>query len=353
MLKKYLNRIKRTPHYNFDRSKYLRLDKNERIIPFNKKILIKLKKIISSSIIQSYPVEMHKLQNLISVKEKINKKYINITPGVEGAIKYIFEIFSDGNRIAASIYPTYGMVNVYSKVYKYKIIRVNLVNKIFDIKKFFIKKTSFIYIANPNQPSGQFITEDNILKIIKRAKKNDTYVIIDETYIDFCEFESISKMVKKFKNLIVLKSLSKSFGIAGLRVGYLIASPHIIKILNTVRPSYDVSSFSIKVAEYFLKHIQIKNSFLKNIKEAKKYLINECLRRNIKFQNTQANFFYIILPNTKIKTVSNFMFKNKILVSSKHQNSFKSSRNSIRITVGKKEQMRKFFALFDKIYKRI
>ena len=106
-------------------------------------------------------------------------------------------------------------------------------------------------------------------------------------------------------------------------------------------------------AEYFLKNIKIKNSFLLEIKKAKKYLINECLKRKLNFENTQANFFYILLPRKKIRKIHNFMFKNKILIRSNYLGAFKHYRNSIRITVGKKEQMNKFFTIFDKIYKKI
>lgn len=351
MLNKHLKKINRTSNYNFDRSRYLRLDRNERTIPFNSKILSDIKKNISSNIIQSYPMEINNLKDLISKKEKINKKFINIVPGTDSAIKSVFEIFSEKkNKFIVSIYPTYGMIDVYAKIYKYKLIKVNLNNNIVDINKFVIKKTSFIYIANPNQPSGKYIRQRDILRIINRAKKNNTYVIIDEAYIDFSEFKSISNMVKKFKNLLVLKSLSKSFGIAGLRIGYVVASPSVNKILNTVRPTHDISFFSVKVAEYFLKNLRIAKSFVKQIKETKKFIIKECIKRDLKFENTQTNFFYIKLPINKIKKIHNFMFKNKILIRSNYLGSFKNFKNTIRITIGSKDQMRKFFSNFDKIY---
>jgi len=351
MFNQHLKKINRISNYNFDRSKYLCLDKNERIVPFRNKILSDLKKNISNNIIQSYPGSCEKLKKLISKKEKINKSFINVVPGTDSAIKYLFEIFSEKNKkTIVSIYPTYGMIDIYSKIYKYKLVKVNLNNKI-DINKFIQRKTSFIYIANPNQPSGRYINLADILLIIKKAQKNGTYVVIDEAYIDFSDFKSISTMVKKYKNLIVLKSLSKSFGIAGLRIGYMIANPNINKILNTVRPSYDISFLSIKAGEYFLKNFKIAENFIKQIKDTKKFFINECFKRNLKFENTQTNFVYIKLPAKKVKKVHNFLFKNKILVRSNYLGNYKNFSNSIRITVGNKDQMKKFFTYFDKICK--
>ena len=78
MFNKHLKKIDRTSYYNFDRSKYLRLDRNERTIPFNEKVLKDLKNNIFSNTIQSYPMEVDKLKKLISKKEKFNQKYINI-----------------------------------------------------------------------------------------------------------------------------------------------------------------------------------------------------------------------------------------------------------------------------------
>lgn len=353
MINSHLKKINRTSNYNFDRSNYLRLDRNERTIPFSKKTLEEFKKNISSDIIQSYPMEINTLKTLLSKKEKINKKYINIIPGTDTAIKYLFEIFSDKKKSIASIYPTYGMIDVYSKVYKYKLVKVNLDKNKIDLEKFFKKKVSFIYIANPNQPSGKYIVKNNILKIIKKAKKKGIYVIIDEAYIDFSDFKSIALYVKKFENLIVLKSLSKSFGVAGLRIGYMIANKKVNQILNTVRPIYDLSSFSIKVAEYLLKNIKIANSFINEIKSVKEKLIEECKKRKLKFESTQTNFFYILLPGKKIKKIHNYMFKNKILIRSNYLGPFKNYSNSIRITIGSEKQMVKFFTFFDKIYRRI
>jgi len=353
MPNKHLKKINRNSNYDFDRSKYLRLDRNERTIPFSKKILRDLKKNISNITIQSYPMGTDNLKVLISKKEKIDKKFINIVPGSDSAIKYIFEIFSlQKNRFVATIYPTYGMIEVYAKIYKNKLLKVNFTNNKFNLNSFFKRKTKFIYIANPNQPSGVYINKRNILKIIEKAKKNNTYVIIDEAYIDFSEFESISILIKKFKHLIVLKSLSKSFGMAGVRIGYILANPEINKILNTIRPNHDVSFFSIKAAEYFMKNLKISKSFINEIKDSKSFIIKECIKRGLKFKNTQTNFFYIMIPANKIKKIHNFLFKNRILVRSNYLGSFKNFNNSIRITVGSKAEMNFFFKHFDKIYRK-
>ena len=351
MIKSHLSKINRTSQYNRDRSSFLRLDANERVIPFNKKTVNDLKRIINNNILQSYPSNPKKLVSLIAKNENINKKYISLVPGSDSAIKYMFEIFSGTKSKVITLSPTYGMINVYSKIYQLKLIKVyeNEISKKFFSNAIY-KKSSFLYIANPNQPSGWTINKKLIHKIIKKAYSKKKYIIVDEAYIDFSKQESCTKLVNKYKNLIILKTFSKSMGIAGLRIGYIICHPNISKMINSVRSIFDISHFSIEVAEYFLKRKSLLKDYLSEIKKSKKFVEKECLKRNLNFLNTDANFFHIFLSNKKIKDISNFLSKKKILVKSKHSKGFDVLKNSLRMTYGSRKQMSYFFKQFDKVY---
>ena len=124
MIKNHIKTITRDFNINFDRSKYLRLDSNERVIPFSKKVLLGLKKNILNNIVQSYPKDKKKILQLISRYEKINSKYISCFPGIDTNLKHIFEAFSFNEKKFLSFFPTYGMIDVYSRIYKLKIIKV-------------------------------------------------------------------------------------------------------------------------------------------------------------------------------------------------------------------------------------
>lgn len=350
MFNKHFKKITRTSQKNFNRENYLRLERNERVLPFSNKTLIDVRKLVNNNNLQSYATDQNAVLNLISKREKINTKYINMVPGADSAIKSIFEVFSKSKSKFVTIYPTYGMVQIYSYIYKIQM------NKVYesDIEKFLLnetyKKISFLYIANPNQPSGSYFNKKLILKIIKKAKSQKKYIIIDEAYIDFANERSISQLVKKFDNLIVIKSFSKFIGLAGLRVGYFLSHPKIGKIINSVRANYDISHFSLKVVEYFLKNKKILNDYILQINKSKKYIAKECLKRKLKFLNTKANFFHIFLKPKKIKEVFEFLRKNKILIRSRYFGDLNLLNNSIRVTIGSKKQMSYFFKQFDKVY---
>ena len=130
----------------------------------------------------------------------------------------------------------------------------------------------------------------------------------------------------------------------------MICNPNISKIINVIRPIFDISYFSLKVAEYFLLNRKILKNYLKEIMVCKKFVGQECLKRNLEFLNTQANFFHIFLKKNKVKKISKFLRNKKILVKSKYSKGFKVLDNSIRVTYGSKQQMSYFFKQLDKVY---
>ena len=172
MFNTHLSKISRISNYTIDRSLYSRLDANERTIPFKKKDISELKKYITSDLLQSYPSHKEGLIKLISKKEKVNKKYINLIPGADPGIKYIFDIFSAQKGNVLSIYPTYGMIEIYCKTHKYKLLKIKESNfGDFLLKNKINSKTLFIYLANPNSPSGKLLDKKIIIDILKKAKK--------------------------------------------------------------------------------------------------------------------------------------------------------------------------------------
>ena len=348
MFNTHLKKISRISNYSIDRSLYFRLDANERTIPFSKKNISELKSYITSDLLQSYPSEKESLIKSISQKEKVDKKYINLIPGADPGIKYIFDIFTTQKGNVLSIYPTYGMIEIYCKTHKYNLLKILERNfKNFLLKNTINSKTLFIYLANPNSPSGKLLDKKIIIEIIKKAKKNSKLVIIDEAYIDFSLEKSFSSLVKKYDNLVVLKTFSKCIGIAGLRIGYMIANPKINNAINAIRPPHDISIFSIKVAEYFLSNKKIWNDYLKEINLSKNFVNLECKKRNFKFLNTEANFFHIFFQKKKILKIVKYLKSRKFLVASKYLGSYKSYNDSLRITYGSIQQLKVFFKMLD------
>ena len=162
----------RDSDFNFDRSKFLRMDANERIIPFSKKEISLIKKSINNYFLQAYPTFRSSLENKISKKENINKNNLCLTPGIDAVLKYIFEIYTSKKTNILTIYPTYGLIDVYAKIYDLKIKKIDEVDlrSLNNVSNY--KNTSLVYIANPNSPSGTEISKKIIEKSLQDNKKN-------------------------------------------------------------------------------------------------------------------------------------------------------------------------------------
>ena len=172
---------------NLRRNNFLRLDKNERNFKFNGKYLNKFKKAISSSLIQSYPENLSVLKKIIAKKEKINEKFISITPGADGALKYIFEIFKNNKRKnISSLFPTYAMLDVYTKIFQFKLNKVfRSVDETPFIKDLINNTTDLVYIANPNMPDGQIIEKKEILYLLKTNQKKKYFLFLTRLMLIF------------------------------------------------------------------------------------------------------------------------------------------------------------------------
>ncbi len=342
---KNLINIKRDGDYNFDRSKFLRLDRNERVIPYEKKDLLKVSKIVNDYFLQAYPSYKIDLLKKIYLKNKLHKKKnydVTITPGADIAIRYIFELFTDRkNKKILSIDPTYGMVNVYADIFRYKVKKIHEKN----LKEFSNKKNyndiQFVYLANPNNPSGENIKTDTLHKILNICIEKKILLILDEVYIDYSSQKSFLKEIKnKINNILILRSFSKSIGLAGLRVGYVIGSKKNIRIFNSIRPPHDTSYLSIKIANFLYDG---EKKYLQQIKESRKFVVEFCKKNELKYKMTNANFFHLYFDKQKIKNIFFKLKKNKILVKSNYLGSLVKTDQSIRITLGSKDQMKFFF----------
>ena len=340
MNKKWLKKIQRLQPDILDRSKYLRLDKNERIIDFEKKFLLFIKKNINTFHLSSYP-NIEKIKKLIARKIKIRDNMIYLSAGSDLSLKTCFELFTENGDKIIILEPTFGMVNVYSKVYNLNTIKIKYDKNLnLDYRKLIkniSRKISLIIIANPNSPTGTIIHEKKMIEILKKTNRLKIPIVIDEAYEGFFK-KSYVKYLKKFKFLIITRTFSKSFGLAGLRAGFTVANKGIIELMNKFKPMYEINSISCLAIEFLLKNYQIVQKHINDVNLAKKYLKFELSKLKINYLDTHANFFHIELgKNNKLLEKK---FKNKGVLFRKGPG-VKGLENYSRFSLGSKSQMKK------------
>ncbi|MGQ0377115.1 MAG: threonine-phosphate decarboxylase CobD [Nitrososphaerota archaeon] len=179
-----------------------------------------------------------------------------------------------------------------------------------------IPKNGCVFLCNPNNPTGVLIPKSKMLEIIKNAKKKNTLVFIDECFIELVSSsnESVVKVIKKFDNLFVLRSLTKSFGLAGIRVGYGLGRRRMISVLNKIKIPWNVSGLAQKAASAALCHSFYLDKTRNLIKKESKYLSDSIAKMSNFSCHSSATNFILIKSKIKSKTLQKKLIAKKILI---------------------------------------
>lgn len=344
-----LEKVYRLETSNETRLNKLRLDKNERANDHQKVLLNKIKKSITSNLISAYP-EFFNLYSKLSKKIKVKKKNIILTSGSDQGLKNCFEIFYKKKSHVITLDPTFAMIDIYCQVFRTQQIKIGYNEKLkLDVEKLIHSitgKTSLIIIANPNSPTGTILNIKDIKRIILKAKKKGAVVVIDEAYFEFSKYNCLN-LIKANKNLIIIRTFSKMFGLAGLRLGYVVSDVKNIKKFKAIKPMYEANSIAVKAAEISLDNNKIFKKYFKDLRIGEKYAIDFCKKNKIKFIKTYANFFHIDLGLLKKKIIYNLK-KNKILV--RGGPSVIGFENFLRISLANYQSIKKTFTIIKKNY---
>lgn len=156
-------------------------------------------------------------------------------------------------------------------------------------------KTKIIVVIRPDNPIGNVISEDDLIRILDSG----VIVMLDEAYYEFCG-KGAAHLVEKYENLICLRTLSKAFSLAGLRIGYALSNIKIIKYLEKARPAFTVSLPAEKVAVAAMKDMEYARKNVQKIIEGREYLFDELSKiKGLKPYPSEANFILVKLENSK------------------------------------------------------
>ncbi len=277
------------------------------------------------------------LKNRIAVIKNVNVENIFLGNGSDEIIDLTLRIFCKPGRDKALIFtPTYGMYEVCANINDVEIIKVPLTQdfkiEISDLNKCITDPLlKVIFICSPNNPTGNLL---NVIDIEYILNNFNGIVVIDEAYIDFCDQESFARKINLFPKLIIIQTLSKAWGLAGIRLGIGIMNTEIIKYFNKVRPPYNISSANQKIA---LKKLENEIDFSKNIKKIlteKKNLISEIKKLSIVKEvfPSDTNFILVEVQNADVLYAE--LLSRKIII--RNRNSV--IPNTVRITIGTAEE---------------
>lgn len=229
----------------------------------------------------------------------------------------------------------FGGTPIYTELDNGKFSPENILNAI-------TPNTKWISIANPNNPTGTYLTQNELKQLLDQIPKN-ILVMIDEAYIEYATAPDIAQaihLLPNYENIIITRTFSKIYGLAAMRVGYAIAHPKIISFLNKLRSPYNINALGQLAATIALDDQSFIRESVKNNVIGKQFLESEFDELGLKYYPTQGNFIFVHFPVSG-SIIANALEEEGVLV--RPAGSF-GVENAVRITIGKPQE-NEFFAL--------
>ena len=322
--------------------KGLRLDRNEKVDIWPKNFINNILKKKPKSFFSTYP-EITSLYKKIAKFDKVKEEQILITSGIDGSIKNLLSLLTKPKDVISVLSPTYAMYQVYAKIFKLNLFKINYTKEYNinqkDLNLFFKKKPKILFVPNPNQPIENTIYNKDLIKLAKKCAKINCFLVVDEAYFHFGSKTAVP-LIKKFKNVIVLRTFSKAFGVPSIRAGYTISNKENMSIISKARIAHELSSVSIAVAEYLLDNYSIVRKNCNLIKKSRKIIKTALSKIGLYCRSEFGNYVLIKFQNSSeaIKVV-NFLRKKFIYVKGPYS---KPWNNYINISLGPPVLMNRF-----------
>lgn len=285
----------------------------------------------------------------IAEKLGVNENQILMGNGSDENLAFAFQAFCDKENNPCFADITYGFYPVFCELY-------NLTPEIIPLKedfsidpKDYFNKNRPIFIANPNAPTGKALTLGQIEDILISNK--NSVVVIDEAYVDFGA-ESAIPLIDKYDNLIVIRTFSKSYNLAGARLGFAVSNSAIIEDLSKMKYSfnpYNINRLSIVAGREAMKDTSYFEKCMSEIKKNRAYTTEELRKRSFEVLDSKANFVFAKCGKLSGAEYYKKLRERKILV--RYFSDKERIRDFVRITIGSKEQMDALLRATDEILK--
>ncbi|MFA6191763.1 MAG: histidinol-phosphate transaminase [Sulfurimonas sp.] len=301
-----------------------------------------------------YPDDsMIKLKDALSRKYKVANDNLVIGSGSDQVIEFAIHAKASSSSKVLINSVTFAMYEIYAKHIGAEIIRTASVQH--DLEEFYKlyveQKPSMIFLCTPNNPTGDAIDSKKLYEFLRKID-SDTLIVVDCAYMEYAIGKDESKKVEpkdliaEFDNVLYLGTFSKAYGLGGMRVGYGIANPKIIKELYKLRPPFNITTLSLEAATVALSDEEfVQMCIADNMKEMKRY--EEFAKtQKIDIIESYTNFVTLRLNNNQNSTeISNALLQKGMIV----RNLSSYNMNAIRVTIGTTEQNSRFFELLEQI----
>ena len=278
------------------------------------------------------------LKSQLAALKGVSPSKILLGNGSDEVLDLIFRAFCEPRKDnVISLPPTYGMYKVLADLNEIEdrevLLTAGFQPNVEAILERVDASTKMIFLCSPNNPTGNSFSEDAVEELLNNF---NGLVIVDEAYIDFSNESSWLQRLENFPNLVITQTLSKAYGLAGIRLGICYASEEIISILNKIKPPYNVNELTQQKAAERLRDKEEVEKEIEKILEQREFLKKELQKVNFveEIFPSEANFLLARVDNADLRYAQ--LLEKGLVV--RNRSNQPLCENTIRFTVGTKEE---------------
>jgi histidinol-phosphate aminotransferase len=323
----------------------VKLNTNENPYPPSPKALNALSEITPEQL-RRYPDPMANVFRQAAAEVNgVAPDYIMCCNGGDELLKMAFQAFCDENRPVAYPVPTYSLYPVLAKLQNCKAIEIPFDSEFNLPPKLAASGAGLTIVCNPNAPTGSFI---NVNELASLAAELKGVLLIDEAYVDFAE-KNCTTLVRDFDNVIILRSMSKGYSLAGIRFGYAIARPDLITGLVKLKDSYNVDAVAIAVAAAAISDQDYFRKTVEKVKTERTRLTSQLRNLGFDVPDSSSNFVLAKCKDDRASGIYEKLTQRNIFV---RYFPSPSLEDKLRISVGTPEQNDKLLSALKEILQK-
>lgn len=273
-----------------------------------------------------------------------------LTNGADEALRLVFDAFIERRDPVLLVQPTFPMYRIYAALYDARVIELRydaaMRFPLADVLRALRRGPRAFFLANPNNPTGTLLGRRKLLAILQAARR--TLVVVDEAYFEFCGITALP-WIRRYGNLVIVRTFSKGAGLAGLRLGCLLARRELAGALRTAQPPFPVNRAALAAAEAEIANRATARRYVAEVRRAKRLLEAGLGMLGMKFHASGGNFLLVDFGPRASEVVAALERKG-ILVRDRRADLEQSGY--VRITIGTRPQMRRVLHALDAIRRR-
>jgi histidinol-phosphate aminotransferase len=327
----------------------IKLASNENPYGPSPKVLASIRK--ATTALNRYPDgDCFYLREALAKKLKVSKRQLIFGNGSDELIVMAIRAFVNEADEVVIAKPSFLIYDIASQIAGAHIKAVPLNGFHYDLegmKRAVSPKTKIIFLGNPDNPAGTFIEHDPLRNFIS-SLRSDILIFIDEAYYEYVDDKSYAdslKLLNEFKNVFVIRTFSKMYGLAGLRIGYGIGQEEVVDLLNRVREPFNINSLAQVAALACLNDQTYYRKIAQAIKKERQFLYKSFARLKLQFEKSYTNFILIKIKGDSTVLTKQLMQKGVIIRDMSHW----GLSNYIRVTIGTSQENKRFIKALEEI----